>query len=71
MSMRCDFCGKSRQVGMNVSHSHRRTKKVFKPNIQRVRAWIDGKVKRVKVCTSCIKAGKIVKPPLKKKTPAE
>ncbi len=66
--MRCDFCGKGRQVGMNVSHSHRRTKKVFKPNIQRVRAYIDGQVKRVKICTSCLKAGRIVKPPIKKST---
>jgi large subunit ribosomal protein L28 len=44
-----------------VSHSHRRTKRRWNPNIQRVRASVDGATKRVHVCTSCLKAGKVVK----------
>jgi large subunit ribosomal protein L28 len=46
---------------MSVSHSHRRTKRRWNPNIQRVRALVKGAPTRVNVCTSCIKAGKIVK----------
>jgi large subunit ribosomal protein L28 len=46
---------------MSVSHSHRRTKRRWNPNIQRVRTQVKGATKRVNVCTSCIKAGKIVK----------
>jgi large subunit ribosomal protein L28 len=46
---------------MNVSHSHRRTKRRWNPNIQRVRALVNGSPKRVDVCTSCLKAGKIQK----------
>jgi large subunit ribosomal protein L28 len=46
---------------MSVSHSHRRTKRRWNPNIQRVRASVNGAAKRVNVCTGCIKSGKIVK----------
>jgi len=46
---------------MSVSHSHRRTKRRWNPNIQRVRALVKGSPRRVNVCTSCIKAGKVVK----------
>ncbi len=62
MSQRCDICGKSPWVGYSVSHSHRRTKRRWNPNLQRTRAIIDGKVKRIKVCTACLKAGKVQKP---------
>jgi large subunit ribosomal protein L28 len=47
---------------MSVSHSHRRTKRRWNPNIQRIRALINGSPKRINVCTSCIKAGKVQKP---------
>jgi large subunit ribosomal protein L28 len=46
---------------MSVSHSHRRTKRRWNPNIQRVRAMVKGAPRRLNVCTSCIKAGKVVK----------
>jgi large subunit ribosomal protein L28 len=46
---------------MSVSHSHRRTKRRWNPNIQRVRASVKGSTKRLNVCTSCIKAGKVQK----------
>jgi large subunit ribosomal protein L28 len=48
----CDVCGKGPGFGHNVSHSHRRTKRRFDPNIQRVRAVIKGTPQRVNVCTS-------------------
>jgi large subunit ribosomal protein L28 len=46
---------------MNVSHSHRRTRRRFNPNIQHVRALVSGNRKRMNVCTSCLKAGKVVR----------
>jgi large subunit ribosomal protein L28 len=62
MSVQCDICGKKTSSGHNVSHSIRRTKRVFKPNVFKVRAVIDGRVQRIRVCSRCIKAGKVVKP---------
>jgi large subunit ribosomal protein L28 len=61
MAAVCEVCGKKPSFGMNVSHSHRRTKRRWNPNIQRVRAVVDGSPRRVHVCTSCLKAGKIQK----------
>ena len=58
---KCEICGKKRMVGHNVSHSNVKTKRVFKPNIQRIRVRINGRTKRMKVCTKCIKSGKIQK----------
>ena len=50
-------------VGNNVSHAHNVTKRRFNPNLQRVRAAQGGNVKKIMVCTSCIKSGKVVKAP--------
>ena len=61
MSAVCEVCGKRPRVGMRVSHSHRRTKRRWLPNVQKVRAVVGGAPKRVRVCTSCLKAGKIQK----------
>jgi large subunit ribosomal protein L28 len=57
----CDVCGKGPGFGNNVSFSHRRTPRRFNPNIQRRRALVDGTLKRLYVCTSCIKAGKVTR----------
>ncbi len=61
MSQVCSVCGKHPAAGRNVSHSHRVTNRVINPNIQNVHAVINGTVKKVKVCTKCMKAGKIVR----------
>jgi len=61
MAAVCEVCGKRPSWGMTVSHSHRRTKRRWNPNIQRVRALVNGTPTRLYVCTSCIKAGKVVK----------
>src|SRR5664279_4578648 len=61
MASVCEICGKKPSFGMNVSHSHRRTKRRWNPNIQRVRALVGGSPKRLNVCTSCIRSGKVVK----------
>ncbi|RLA84405.1 MAG: 50S ribosomal protein L28 [Deltaproteobacteria bacterium] len=63
MSWRCDICGKGPMTGHNVSHANNRTKRVFKPNLQKVRVLKDGKVVRLRVCTKCLKAGKVTKAP--------
>ncbi|MGD2096397.1 MAG: 50S ribosomal protein L28 [Desulfobacterales bacterium] len=61
MSKMCEICGKKPMVGNNVSHAHNVTKRRFNPNLQRVRAVSDGRVKKMMVCTSCIKSGNVVK----------
>jgi large subunit ribosomal protein L28 len=63
MAKMCELCGKKPQVGSNVSHAHNVTKRRFNPNLQRVRALRNGQVKRIMVCTACIKSGRIVKAP--------
>ncbi len=62
MSQVCEICGKRPQVGFNISHSHKKTKRRFNPNLQRVRMLENGRVRRVRVCTRCLRAGKVVKP---------
>ena len=75
MARVCEFCGKGTAFGGHIARRGLpkkkggvglritgRTKRTFKPNIQRVRAVADGEVKRVKICTRCLKSGKIKKP---------
>ena len=57
----CDICGKSPGFGNSISHSHRRTPRRWNPNIQTVRAMVGRTPKRLTVCTSCIKAGKVTR----------
>ena len=63
MSRECDICGKKPLVGSHVSHAHNVNKRRFKPNLQSVRAVQDGQVKKMIVCTNCIKSGRVVKAP--------
>ena len=63
MSRMCEICGKKPLVGSNVSHAHNVTKRRFNPNLQRVRAISNGRVKKMDVCTNCIKSGHVVKAP--------
>ena len=60
---KCELCDKQRQVGNNVSHANNKTKRVFMPNLQKVRVQMpDGSVQRLNVCTRCIRSGLITKP---------
>jgi large subunit ribosomal protein L28 len=64
MSRICEVCGKGPLRGYNVSHAHNKTKKISYPNLQKVRVLqTGGQVKRVKVCTRCIRSNKIMKAP--------
>jgi len=61
MARRCEVCNKGPQVGNKVSHANNKTKRRSFPNLQRVRAIINGSVQRVRICTRCLKANKIEK----------
>jgi large subunit ribosomal protein L28 len=61
MSKVCAICGKKPSFGHHRSHSMVATKRRFDPNLQHVRAVIDGKAQRAYVCTRCLKAGKVTK----------
>jgi large subunit ribosomal protein L28 len=63
MAQRCDMCGKTPKKGHNVSHAHNVTLRRFNPNLQRVRALVDGTRTRIRVCTRCLRSGKVTKPP--------
>lgn len=62
MANRCDICGKEPLVGFSKSHAHNLTKRRWYPNLQRVRVQQGKTVRRMRVCTSCIQAGKVYKP---------
>ncbi|MCB2226407.1 MAG: 50S ribosomal protein L28 [Desulfarculaceae bacterium] len=62
MSQVCEYCGKKPITGNNVSHAHNKTRRRFNPNLQRVRTVVNGQVRRVKVCTRCLRSGVINKP---------
>ncbi|MFM7489381.1 MAG: 50S ribosomal protein L28 [Actinomycetota bacterium] len=61
MASVCEVCGKRPSWGMSVSHSKVHTKRRWNPNIQRIRALVNGSPRRLNVCTGCIRAGKVTK----------
>ena len=61
MAFACVVCGKKRMSGNNVSHANNKTKRVFRPNLQTVRALLDGTARRIRVCTRCLRSGLIQK----------
>jgi large subunit ribosomal protein L28 len=74
MSMVCEVCGKRKVVGGSIvrkglakskggigMHVVKNNKRTFKPNIQNARVKVDGQVKKIKVCTACIRSGKVQK----------
>jgi large subunit ribosomal protein L28 len=61
MAKVCEVCGKGPVVGRNVSHAHNVTARRFEPNLQKVRALVNGGVRRLRVCTRCLRSNKVVK----------
>lgn len=59
MAKRCEICGRTTTFGMQLSHSHIRTKRIWEPNLQRVKVIVNGRKKRIRVCTRCLKSGKV------------
>ena len=58
---KCEYCGKDVSFGIKVSHSHRRTNKMVKPNVKRVKALVGGSPRHVYVCTRCLRSGKVTR----------
>ena len=56
---KCEICGKEVRFGNKVSHSHRRSNRAYKPNVQRVKAIVDGKPCHIYACTRCLRSGKV------------
>lgn len=56
---RCAICDKGAHFGIKVSHSHRRIKQKWKSNIKSVRVKVNGASKKMYVCTSCLRSGKV------------
>ena len=57
----CSVCGKGVSFGHNVSHSNRKTNRVWKPNIRKVKAVVDGTNKTVNVCSRCLRSSKVTR----------
>ncbi len=61
MARVCEICNKGPQSGNNVSHANNRNRRVWNPNLQRVRAMVNGAKRKVRVCTRCLRSGRITK----------
>ncbi len=61
MAQVCDVCGKGPRFGNNISHAHNVTRRRWNPNLQVVRAMVNGAPQRLRVCATCIKSGKVTK----------
>ena len=71
MAKQCEICGKRTVTGRNISHAHNVTSRTWEPNLQRVRALVDGRSRRIRVCTRCLRSGKVRKPPVRDWKPDE
>jgi large subunit ribosomal protein L28 len=61
MAQRCDVCGKGPVVGHQISHAHNVTKRRWLPNLVSMRALVAGRTRRVRVCTRCLRSGKVTR----------
>ena len=71
MAKRCEICDKGPVVGRTVSHAHNVGPRRFEPNLQTVRASIGGGTKKIRVCTRCLRSGRVVKAPARKWQPGQ
>ena len=58
---KCELTGKIPQSGNNVSHANDKTRRVWKPNLKKLRVVMKGSIKTIKICTRCLKSGKVKK----------
>ncbi|MEE8201351.1 MAG: 50S ribosomal protein L28 [Candidatus Acidoferrales bacterium] len=61
MAKRCEICGRGPVFGNRISHAHNVTRRRWNLNLQRVRAIVNGVQKRIRVCTACIRSGRVQK----------
>jgi large subunit ribosomal protein L28 len=71
MSRQCAICNKRTVTGRSISHAHNVTSRTWQPNLQRVRAVVDGTTRRIWVCTRCLRSGKVQKPTVRSWQPEE
>lgn len=62
MAYKCAICGKAPVSGGSYSHSNLRTKRSFKPNLQKQKVVLEGKAQTAYICANCIKSGKAQRP---------
>ncbi len=61
MARRCFSCGKKASSGHSVSHSNIKTKRKWQANLQSIKIKVGGKIKKINICTKCLKKGKVIK----------
>lgn len=61
MAATCEVCGKGPVYGNNVSHANNKTRRRWNPNLQKVRAVLQGSVKKIRVCSRCLRSGAVTK----------
>jgi len=61
MALKCEFCGKTPHYGNVISHANNTRRRRWNPNLKRIRAVVSGVKKQVRVCTACIRAGRVKK----------
>lgn len=61
MAKHCEICGKTPVVGRTLSHAHNVRARRFEPNLQRIKAMVNGGIRRIRVCTRCIRSGRVTK----------
>jgi large subunit ribosomal protein L28 len=61
MARTCDICGKGTVTGNKVSHAKNRVRRTWKPNLVKVRTMVGKSKTTMKVCTRCLRSGKVVK----------
>ena len=69
MPKQCAICGKGTVTGRSISHAHNVTSRTWKPNLQKIRAVVDGATQKIWVCTRCLRSGKVEKPAVREWTP--
>jgi large subunit ribosomal protein L28 len=63
MAFKCTLCGKGPKSGFSYSHSNRATKRVFRPNLQKMSLLLEGRPQSAYVCSACIRSGRAQRPP--------
>ena len=66
MAKQCEVCAKSTVTGRQLSHAHNVTSRTWEPNLVVVKALVEGTVRRIRVCTRCLRSGRVQRPPVRK-----
>lgn len=61
MAQRCEMCGKGPRYGNTISHANNARRRRWQANLRRVRALVNGARKQIRVCTACLRSGRVVK----------